>query len=121
MNRTPKVDGRACRLTMEPVFGKMVGTTEETPAPAGTGRGRDQLGKGVDVTNRTQVRSEQRARIAVDYLKRATNDLETAARQRLAYMRIARRHGLTYQEIAEACGVSDTAVRRLLKRHGGDA
>lgn len=115
-----KVDGRTTRVSKGQVvqsFGRMVRTTEETPASALTDRGRDRLTEGVDVTNATNRTSERRE-IALDYLRRATEDLQTAATQRLYYMGLAREYGCTFLEIANVCGVTDSAVRLALKRAG---
>lgn len=70
------------------------------------------------MNDRTNVRSEERRLIALDYITRAVDDLARAAQSRLEYMRLARQYGATYREIATACGVTEQAARMLLKRHG---
>jgi len=115
-----KVDGRTARVSKVLIgqsFGKMVLTTEESPATALTAPGGDRLEKGVDVNQSTNGTPERRE-IALDYLRRATEDLQTAAAQRLHYMGLARKYGCTFLEIANVCGVTDSAVRIALKRAG---
>lgn len=59
--------------------------------------------------------------IALDYLRRAHDDMVRAAALRLERMKLARKYGATHQQIADAAGVTESAVRALLARHGGDA
>ena len=70
------------------------------------------------MNDRTNVRSDERRLIALEYITRAVDDLARASQARLEYMRLARQYGATYRQIATACGVTETAVRMLLKRHG---
>lgn len=60
----------------------------------------------------------ERRRIALEYLMRVADDLDRIARLRVSYMQAARVHGVTNQDIATALGVSESAVRAMLKRHG---
>lgn len=87
------------------------GITEETPARTGILRGRGQLTKGVDMDNGTRE-------IALDYLRRAHEDMVRSASLRLERMGLARKYGATNQQIADACGVTEAAVRAILIRHG---
>ena len=59
----------------------------------------------------------ERRLIALDYLTRVADDLRRVASLRIAYIQNARTHGVTNQDIATALGVSESAVRALLKRH----
>lgn len=61
--------------------------------------------------------TDQRRRIAVDYLTRAREDFERAARTRIAYVIAGRTHGLTHAEIGAALGITEGAVRKLIGRH----
>ena len=110
-----KVDGRACRLSFGHKFDKMDVTTEESPASALTDRGRDRLAEGVDMSNATEPRKV----IALDYLQKVAADLAKTASLRMQYVLIARRYGATNQEIGDALGITETAVRRMVTRHGG--
>lgn len=109
-----RVDGRVAPLTIVHSCDNG-GTTEQTPAPAETGRGHGRTGKGIDMNNGTEKR-----RIALEYLTRVADDLRRAASLRLVYVQNARTYGATNQDIATALGVSEAAIRALVKRHGGD-
>lgn len=50
------------------------------------------------------------------FLKLISEQFEQSRRDRLAYARWARECGLTYREIAEDYGVSEDAIRKMLKR-----
>jgi predicted transcriptional regulator len=50
------------------------------------------------------------------FLKLIAEQYEQSRRDRLAYARWAREVGLTYREIAEDYGVSEDAIRKMLKR-----
>ncbi|WP_413354054.1 helix-turn-helix domain-containing protein [Microbacterium sp. 1P06AB] len=63
--------------------------------------------------------NDDRRRIAGEYLLRARDDLERAARTRIQYILNARKHGLTNADIGTFLGVTEAAVRRLIKRHTG--
>lgn len=63
---------------------------------------------------------DQRKRLAGEYLTRARDDFDRAARTRIAYAIAARRHGLTNADIGTFLGVTEGAVRKLIARHGGD-
>lgn len=64
--------------------------------------------------------STDRQRIAGEYLTRARDDFERAVRTRLAYVLAARRHGMTFEAIGALLGVTEGAVRSMVKRHSGD-
>lgn len=106
-------DGRVARLTIVDNCDNG-GTTEETPAPASTGRGHGRL-DGVDMSNVTGI---DRKTIALEYLHLAHEDMLRAARLRIERMRLARQYGATHQQIADECGVTESAVRALLNRRG---
>jgi DNA-directed RNA polymerase specialized sigma24 family protein len=63
------------------------------------------------------IDSEKRL-IALEYLTRVRDDIARLAELRVSYIKTARRYSLTNQDIATALGVSESAVRALLKRHG---
>lgn len=108
------VDGRVSRVLIGRKFDTMGVTTEETPATALTAPGRDRLAEGVDMSDPT----ESRKAIALDYLNRVADDLARAASLRVQYVFTARRYGATNQEIGDALGITETAVRRMITRHG---
>lgn len=58
--------------------------------------------------------------IAVDYLERCRAQMERAAANRILYIKLSRKYGLTNQRIADALGITESAVRGLVERHGGD-
>lgn len=107
-------DGRVARLTVALMCDNGGATEEQTPAPASTGRGHGQLTEGVDMNN-----VSERRLIALDYLTRVADDLRRVAKLRVNYILNARTHGATNQDIATALGISESAVRALVKRHGG--
>lgn len=69
----------------------------------------------------TDVRAEDRRRIAGDYLTRARDDFETAARNRIRYVLLAREYGMTNAAIGALLGISEAAVRSLAARHSSAA
>lgn len=95
-------------------FDKLEVTTEKSPASALTDRGRDRLAEGVDMSDSTDARKG----IALDYLTKVADDLTRAAALRIQYVLNARRYGATNQEIGDALGITETAVRRMVTRHG---
>ena len=57
--------------------------------------------------------------LAVEYLARNAADLDKVTAQRIHYVKLARQKGLTHQQIADPLGITEAAVRQMLKRHGG--
>ncbi len=108
-----KVDGRACRISTELKFDKLEVTTEKRPATALTVPARDQLAEGVDMSDSTDTRKA----ISLDYLHKVAADLTKTASLRVQYVLNARRYGATNQEIGDALGITETAVRRMVIRH----
>lgn len=45
---------------------------------------------------------------------------QTHYAKKIYFAKLARQYGATYQEIADTYGVSEAAVRSLLKRNGGE-
>lgn len=45
---------------------------------------------------------------------------QTHYAQKIYFAKLARKYGATHQEIADTYGVSEAAVRSLLKRNGGE-
>ena len=107
-------DGRVSKQAFGTMSDRLGAITEETPASALTDRGHGELMKGVHMDKSTPSKRE----IALDYLRRVADDLNRAARLRIIYAQNARSHKATNQEIAEALGVTESAVRRMLTRHG---
>ena len=54
--------------------------------------------------------------IAADYLRLGREHLERAKSLRVHYARLARSEGLSYVRIGELLGITDAAVRLMLKR-----
>ena len=62
------------------------------------------------------VPNEGRAALAREFLRMANQNYQTHYTQRVYFATIARRHGLTNREIAEAYGITEGAVRHMLKQ-----
>ena len=62
------------------------------------------------------VPNEDRATLAREFLRIANQNYQEHYAQRIYFATIARRHGLTNREIAEAYGITEGAVRHMLKR-----
>mgnify|MGYP002652656047 FL=1 len=62
------------------------------------------------------VPNEGRAALAREFLRMANQNYREHYAQRVYFATIARRHGLTHREIAEAYGITEGAVRHMLKR-----
>lgn len=62
--------------------------------------------------------TQDRRQIAGEFLSRARDDFERAARTRVAYIANARRYGMTNAEIGGLLGITEGAVRYIVKHHG---
>ena len=62
------------------------------------------------------VPNENRAQLAREFLRMAHQNYKTHYAQRVYFARISREHGLTNKEIAEAYGITEGAVRHMLKQ-----
>lgn len=62
------------------------------------------------------VPNEDRAALAREFLRMANQNYREHYAQRVYFATIARRHGLTNREIAEAYGITEGAVRHMLKQ-----
>lgn len=67
-----------------------------------------------------QSTDDQRRLLAGEYLTRARDDYERAKRTRIAYAIAAREHGMTNGEIGTLLGITEAAVRALIRRNGGE-
>jgi predicted transcriptional regulator len=67
-----------------------------------------------------QSTQDDRRRIAGDYLTRVRDDFERALRSRIYYVLLAHKYGMSNVDIGALLGISEAAVRGLIKRHGGD-
>ncbi len=65
--------------------------------------------------------TQDRRLIAGEYLTRARDDFDRAARTRVEYIVNARRYGMTLADIGALLGVTEGAVRYIVKQYGGDA
>lgn len=54
--------------------------------------------------------------LAREYLRAAREDHKRASRNRIYYARLARREGLTNQQIGMQLGITEASVRGLLRR-----
>ena len=64
------------------------------------------------------VPNEDRAALAREFLRMANQNYREHYAQRVYFATIARRHGLTNREIADAYGITEGAVRHMLKQAG---
>lgn len=55
---------------------------------------------------------------AIFFLETAQRDYEHAKHMRVYYAQNARRHGITYKRIGELYGLTESAIRKMLKRAG---
>ena len=62
------------------------------------------------------VPNEDRAALAREFLRMAHQNYQTHYAQRVYFATIARRHGLTHREIAEAYEMTESGVRKMLDR-----
>lgn len=62
--------------------------------------------------------TSDRKTIAREFLKLANADYRRVCDQRGYYATIARQHGLTNQDIADEYGITEAAVRAIIKRAG---
>lgn len=114
---TVRFDGRYARGIVVENYeecARMNPTTETAPAGGGTPNGsltEPEWGSAMG-------QSTNRLEIARDYLTRARDDFENAARTRIWYVVLARRYGMTNADIGAHLGLSEGAVRALIKRHG---
>lgn len=69
------------------------------------------------ITDCTPADTSRQA-IARTFLKLANDEYQKHRHHRGYYARIAKQHGLTNQEIADAYGITEAAVRTLIKRAG---
>ena len=62
------------------------------------------------------VPNEDRAALAREFLRMANQNYREHYAQRVYFATIARRHGLTNREIADAYDITEGAVRHMLKQ-----
>lgn len=130
-NAKTNVDGRTGSGVSRAIVHQFGRLDAKGTAPAGVQPPYEGLTEplgGSAVTNRTQVRSDDRRLIALEYLQRVADDLSRATIQRIQYIANARRHGATWRDIATALDLTETGARTLYERNrdrvaerGGDA
>lgn len=59
--------------------------------------------------------NNDRQQIALDYLRRVAADMVKVRQVRAKYAVAARRYGLTNQQIGDALGITEAAVRHIVK------
>ena len=62
--------------------------------------------------------TSDRQELARTFLKLANSEFQTHKMHRGYYATVARQYGLTHQEIADAYGITEAAVRGLIARAG---
>lgn len=70
------------------------------------------------MTNDSNVAKLRRKLIAVEHLELCAQKLTEAKRGRVQGILAARAHGLSCQTIGDALGLTEAAVRSIIKRHG---
>ena len=63
------------------------------------------------------TRPHSHRELCIEFLVLARHDLDQARLTRLRHILMARLHGLSNQEIGDALGISEAAVRSLMKRN----
>ncbi|AUM16473.1 MULTISPECIES: sigma factor-like helix-turn-helix DNA-binding protein [Rhodococcus] len=74
-----------------------------------------------DLDNTTTTSTFELRDRALEMLDVLRQRQESNRLHRVHYMQLARQYGCTHQQIGDALGVSEAAVRAMLKRAGGDA
>lgn len=98
--------------------------SEQETAPASaanTSEGLTEPIGGSAMQQDTNVTRLRRQVVAVDYLEMCARKLNEAKQARLVAVRAARDHGLSYQTIGDALGLTEAGVRQIVYRAGGDA
>ena len=98
--------------------------SEQQTALAGGGTPNEGLTEplgGSAVQQDTNVTRLRRQVVAVDYLEMCARKLAEAKQARLVAVRAARDHGLSYQTIGDALGLTEAGVRQIVYRDGGTA
>jgi len=110
-----EVSGVSAKI--EQSFDRMGAQIKTAPVGASTPNGSltEPYG-GSAMTDNTNADRLRRQLLAVEYLELCSAQLEAAKRARVAGIIAAREHGLTWETIGASVGVTDTAVRRLIKR-----
>lgn len=67
------------------------------------------------------VPKDDRVRFAQEFLRLAHENYRTHYAQRVYFARLARQYGLSNQAIADAYGITEAAVRAMLRRAEGDS
>ena len=65
--------------------------------------------------------TEHKTHLAENYLRMARQEHDQAKRSRLVSVEYAREAGLTFQEIGNLLGVTEGAIRMMLRRNKGEA
>ncbi len=71
-----------------------------------------------EVTAMENRSRSNRQAIALEYLSISAREFETAIRSRIRYILLAREYGVTNAKIGQTLGISESAVRGLIARHG---
>lgn len=66
------------------------------------------------------VAGSDRKDLALFYCAESHRLYQTHYAQKLYFTRLARKYGASHQEIADVYGVTEAAVRSMLKRNGGE-
>jgi len=101
----------------ETVFDRIDGEIETAFAGASTpNEGLTEPYGGSAMANNINADRLRRQLLAVEYLQLCAEQLEAAKRARVAGIIAAREHGLSWEVIGGSVGVSEAAVRSLIKR-----
>lgn len=113
------VSGREM-VALEQLFDTLEAQLKAAPAGGGTPEPRS-LTPGLEglvntIPEQSSDTTATRKSIALDYLALTREHYEKARTLRIAYVRMARAYGLTYEQIGDALGVTGAAVRMMLNR-----
>lgn len=115
-----RIDGRNARGIVAHNYdkgGKIIATTKTAPADAQTSGGSlTEPEWGSAMNNATKP---DKIAIAGRFLELARKEFEQAARKRIYFVLLSRSHGVTNAQIGASLGVSEAAVRAIVKKHGG--
>lgn len=113
-----RVDGRGVSSKIADKRDRMGAETETVPGSAPT-LTEDLTAPDKEVTAVGNRTLSQRQQIALDYLAISRREFDDAARNRIRYVLLARDYGLTHAAIGDTLGITESAVRGILARHGG--
>lgn len=117
MGTQNRVDGRGVSSKTADTCGKMVPEKRQPPESV-RAQTEGLTAPEMEVTAVTNHTLSRRQDIALQYLEIARRELEDAARNRIRYVILGREYGLSFKAIGDALGITESAVRGIVDRHG---